>query len=737
MAIDFATLQPAQASKPQMAAPRHVPAPAVDYNPLNDLPGIAQPFIDSSTAFAHHVMGTAHGLAQFVQHGIGAGVDAIGKVTGNQDSPLVRGVHDWVASDDAGLRQREAEYQRTQPNNLPTYFGAVGGEILPVAAADQALLQGGKLAAKVLPDAAPKFIANAVNRAAQGALVAASQPVTSGDYGTTKAKQMAISGAGAAVIPALVGKLMEKGGNVASTIGAQINPAKSVGSAMAELAGVEPDAIPALPSAPEPQMTSPAMRQAAANVPQIEPAGAVALPALAPGTPPMVSPPSPQGTAVPDLSRALTQAPEAAATAEPAFAQPRTVSQLAQALREAKDPVPGVKLSTAHALGPILGPNNVPIVQLATAFENTPAGKVAFEQRAIENNAKRLEYLSPFKSTAEDLSQMIKDRSTWAKSLMGSVDGQGRYQPGAFTEPVDPTPVLDHIADLKRTSFNSDPVIKRALTSLETEISSAADTTEPGGVMVRPDLMDGIRQHLRSIIADNASNGAVSSKQEASLQPLASTIVHSIEAANPGYRDYLGTYAAKSQPINTVEAAQALLSADAGGALSGGVNAAGDPVLTLPKINSVRLKADKTEYPLSPDFLKALDDVHQSLQTASQSIPVRGSPTLYNQNVNDQLNDALTGRLGIFDSPTAKTLAGAAGAAAGSIAPGLGTIGGAGAALVGLPKLSAMGGGRLQSAYLDALMNPETMAYALEHAPAQSGPSFLDSLNQLPVLRTQ
>jgi hypothetical protein len=176
--------------------------------------------------------------------------------------------------------------------------------------------------------------------------------------------------------------------------------------------------------------------------------------------------------------------------------------------------------------------------------------------------------------------------------------------------------------------------------------------------------LDDIRQNIGSMLAQHAPNGVVGTQESALYGPVASKIVSTLDRSIPGYRDYLSAYRAGSVPINTMQASQRILAP----ADTGGLNSAGDSVLTLARLNSGLNKADKSRYGLSPNARQDMEGVRQSLQrgSISNSISTPGSDTAYNLAADGWLAQQLYGPT--MQGPTGKTrgLAALIGAVAGS-----------------------------------------------------------------------
>src|SRR3546814_18470370 len=86
-------------------------------------------FIDAHQQFTgamgHHAMNPLHGAAQAVSHGVQSLTDRL-----PQGNPVRQIVGETVASDDAALRQREADYQARVPDSMASYAGAAAGEVV-------------------------------------------------------------------------------------------------------------------------------------------------------------------------------------------------------------------------------------------------------------------------------------------------------------------------------------------------------------------------------------------------------------------------------------------------------------------------------------------------------------------------------------------------------------------------------------------------------------------------------
>lgn len=169
------------------------------YN-LTGVPGVSTQIGGFLDAAQHHSMGALHGVSQFAEHGINALANRL--PSGN---PVREYINRTVASDDAALRQREADYQARTDGNAMSYAGAVGGEVLPFMAAAPAKILGavGQGASRLLPASAP-VLRKVASGAAQGAAIGAVQPVVGeGSYASQKATQVAVGAGTGGALPAL------------------------------------------------------------------------------------------------------------------------------------------------------------------------------------------------------------------------------------------------------------------------------------------------------------------------------------------------------------------------------------------------------------------------------------------------------------------------------------------------------------------------------------------------------
>lgn len=157
-------------------------------------------------ALAHHLTSPIHGLAQTVEHGIQSAANLTGK------NAVTDYINRTVASDDKAIADRESAYQARTPDGAPAYLGATVGEVAPFLASGVAngIRAVGDLAAnaasKVIPQTVGKWAPQAVGGAAQGAAIAATQPVTNAPdgYWNAKGDQSLYGAAGGVLAPSAI-----------------------------------------------------------------------------------------------------------------------------------------------------------------------------------------------------------------------------------------------------------------------------------------------------------------------------------------------------------------------------------------------------------------------------------------------------------------------------------------------------------------------------------------------------
>lgn len=403
------------------------------------------------------------------------------------------------------------------------------------------------------------------------------------------------------------------------------------------------------------------------------------------------------------------------------------IDAIVQQLRNPDNFVPGSMPTTAQIL------QTPEAVMTEKAVSNTPAGKIALDARRASNNDARLSYIDQFAGTDNDLAQAILQRRQNAQPMTSTL---------RTAAPIDASPIVQHLDSIASSGLGTDPVIRSAVGDARRVITDQSSPGQNGGLFVNPDILDGIRQNMGGYLRKYASNGAVSSRQEAALDPLKNTITDTIDGGVPGYRDYLAAYRSDSVPVNTMEQIQGIRS----NVDTGAFNANGSPTFSLNNARQAVKGIDRAQYPIAPDADAAMDNVLSDLQRESISNSVRaaGSDTNLNGQAAPWLTrqlygDGITGKPNIaagIGAATGSGLGTAAGYAFGPVAGGVTGTALAGALGWGASKIANSGAQRVNGALVDALLNPNVAADILQkQATARaSNQALADWLSKTPLI---
>jgi len=700
---DFANYKPAPAA-----------APAAPVAPPSGWDRALEMAKGGADVFGHHLSSFFHHGAQTVEDIVASAADKLDPKYGTNLSSLVNGqpqrsgwnqaIHNTVNQDAQAMKTWEQDYQ-DRTKNVPlaiTAPAAVAGEVLPFLNPANDIAQGSRwladksapLVKRIFSEGAAPAVTSAVRRGTEGAAFT----------GLYSGFDPFFTGVGAGISVAAP-PVVSKAYNFAT---AGRTPEIAAANSVADLVG---------------QKVTPAeleQRIAQAKGVPIEQPVPQGVPSAAAQMPPQTVP---QGASVPQVAPRPVPQPVTSPRV------PQTPQQsLADYLRNYRDPVPGVTPSTAQALSPVLGPEGVPLVQLENAMTNTQSGKLAQATNEVRNNAARYQHINQFDVAPEDFGKLVQDRRDFARQAWEGMKN-----------PVQLDPVLQSIDEALATStaVKRSSAAESALRELRANILKDAGE---GGTVVDPSHLDARLGGVNELLSKHAPDRfGAPTVEDAGLAPVVRQIRDSIQATNPGYSDYLSGYAAKSTPINTATLVRDLFSSDTGVLGKGSYVSGATPQITLPAINSALKRATSQEYPVSPQLMDALRAVQQSLKnrTVSDSIRSAGSPTFYNQQLGQALENAVTGRIGAFDSKTTKGLSLLSGAGAGTVVGHAfgGLPGGAAGSFAGSLLTSHLNGlfgsasqrlgANAQQAYIDALMNPEVMGEYLSRAAKDSDKSPL------------
>lgn len=271
-----------------------------------------------------------------------------------------------------------------------------------------------------------------------------------------------------------------------------------------------------------------------------------------------------------------------------------------------------------------------------------------FVNRDVDADGQRLAYLQQFAGDKGTLAQRVFDRENAFTPYTSQLIGKsGNVQP-----------VLDTIAQLRRTSAGRDLVAQRAMRSLERNLLKEADND--GNVPLG--VVEGERANLGNTIQAAAHGAGLSgSRANVALNPVKAALVGTIRQQVPDVDAALQDYAERSGPINTQRMLQEFLAP-----VNLGINAAGRPSLTLAQARSLAQKLSDPSAGATPEASRAARDVYNSLLQDSVSKAKVGG------NVESGAHGFRHGLLGVFRGGNPYSIApGAMSVGAGGIAGGL------------------------------------------------------------------
>lgn len=362
--------------------------------------------------------------------------------------------------------------------------------------------------------------------------------------------------------------------------------------------------------------------------------------------------------------------------------------------------VPGSVPTTAQVLG------TTKAVQLEKQMRG---GEFAdeFYKRDAQNTAAQLQYLGEFSGTPQEISAARANR---AQAAAPWTDPQkGLLHTSA---PVDVTPIIDQLAQMEQSEATIRPASAKAVAAINEMVRNRAQLDEATGAMtMRPSELDALRQNANDYLYQFDPR-AVHAQASTLFQPLRNTITDTIDAAIPGYKDYLRQYAINSQPINTMEAVNTFQDwAQTRKPLMAAGPGAQVPQLTFPQ--TAGKLADLSEsgrYEISPEAQARAEAISRDMQrsTLSNAVRAAGSDTQPRLQTGSWLARRIYGPE--FEGPGSivKGVAAAAGGAA------TGGFGGAAAVHYGLGKLSSAAASRVNQELAKALANPSYAASILE-----------------------
>jgi hypothetical protein len=347
-------------------------------------------------------------------------------------------------------------------------------------------------------------------------------------------------------------------------------------------------------------------------------------------------------------------------------------------------------------------PGSVPTLAQATgnaglaALERAAIGRApnAFAERNLSNYAARNAYMTEIKGTPETLSSAVAKRDEEALPFLRSALDNAR--------PANANPVMDEIDTiLKGRAGQRDEVVK-ALGRVKDKL----DLGEGQGLQSSVEQLYGIRQSINDQLATVAGrDNSASQLASKELIQVRDKLDDSIQAAAPGFKEFLKTYSELSRPVDAQRYLQGLDLTDQT-----------SQRITLNKVKSAINRIEKLRSGKGANEAKSISDEQlamlRNLQTdlqreanSSRGMAI-GSNTFQNFATNQLIDTMMPGKLGAVAPVTPGAIGGALGyALGGNVGAGIGAIAGQQAAGVAGRAMAAQGP-EIEARLIDYLLNP-------------------------------
>lgn len=259
------------------------------------------------------------------------------------------------------------------------------------------------------------------------------------------------------------------------------------------------------------------------------------------------------------------------------------------ALRQ-QSPVAGFQLSPAQALG------TPEAVQSERILRNQRDTAPLFAALEGQQNVALRNQVSGLAGGATEAERAAAEAAARQARTQATAPVFGQL-PGVQ---VDPLPVLTAVDTLQRSGLGTNKTVREALTGLQAEIRSRIENGT-----LSADVLSGLRENIGSYLGPTAT-----AQEKKALAPIRDSIVDALDAAVPGYRANLATYARLSAPIKGMAVGRELLDAIDNSRL----DAAGNPTVDLTKVRSALAKAKKSKNPPDKATLQQLESAIEAIQ---------------------------------------------------------------------------------------------------------------------------
>ena len=486
---------------------------------------------------------------------------------------------------DQRLAQNERGFNAGTGDTTAGTIGNIVGEVLPYVAGG-----AGLRAAGLVPEVTGT-LGKLGSLAAGGAAIGATTPVTSGDYLSEKAKQIAIDAA--------TGPILYGAGKAASAVGRGARDVARLATEAGRGKLADARVAQALESvSPDVNATLGKLESAQPLVPG-ETVGA----GQAIGGPKAVQ-----------LTRQLMNHGEAAPImAEAKNANDAARAQVLRKLAGTDEELEAAKAARREAVAPYIEQHLQPSTPLTRWTE---AAKPL--DRLLSGSARM---------PAADHDALLQARNIVAKVRGGTLQEDDAIEAlqqleeatssqaarGAFQSAfnavdqnmVDPRQLLTTIARMRNTGPGARKTVRSALDDITKTIKESENTRG----MVPMDVLDSVRQNIGDFLV-NATGKRATAQETKLLDPVRHQIVQTLQQRAPGYSDYLAAYAKHSTPINTMERVRALVDANR----AGGPNSGGGEVFSPTALKAFLRADDRAKYKIAPEARRQIEAVRDSAQ---------------------------------------------------------------------------------------------------------------------------
>jgi hypothetical protein len=224
-----------------------------------------------------------------------------------------------------------------------------------------------------------------------------------------------------------------------------------------------------------------------------------------------------------------------------ATAEGRTLLETQQpGIRDDRELIPGVAASHAEIEQTVQTAR-----ELKNAGQKVPEVGQQAQEIADANNDARVRYHEDTIGSPVDI-----NNATVARDAQGEADRAAAF---AHAGEANAQPVLDMAAEIQRSPQGRRPAVRRALDSVTQEL--AAD--DQGNLYTDPQQLYGVRQHIGDLLSkEGAATDPLSMRAKSALLQLRDTLDQAIEAAAPGFRQYLDNFSAASRRIEEMQVLQ-------------------------------------------------------------------------------------------------------------------------------------------------------------------------------------